>query len=295
VTAGEPSRASRAWSQRAASSAALLAALLAMFLLPDPAGLWFGGVVAALATGTSLELYAMFRRRGFRPAAPLGTGAGLLLAGGLYASLRRDPAAATACQLEQAVIALFLGACLMGAARRKDLTEGLRDAGVTALGFWYGVWPLTFLLRIVFGAPTPGAGRTLLLLVVGITKLMDSGAFVVGSLIGRRPICPRISPKKTWEGTLGGVAVATLGGRALFELLRGGLGPTGVTGLDVWLAAPLLAAAAFAGDLAGSLVKRVAGVKDSGRLFPGIGGLLDLVDSLLFTLPLAHLLMLLHH
>ena len=97
---------------------------------------------------------------------------------------------------------------------------------------------------------------------------------VVGSLAGRRKIAPRISPGKTWEGTFGGfgaAALAVLGISALFGLGRA----------EAAVAAVTIGPVAFAGDLFESWVKRRAGVKDSGRLFPGHGGMLDRIDSLL--------------
>ena len=113
-----------------------------------------------------------------------------------------------------------------------------------------------------------------LLLAIGATWAADVGAYAIGSLVGRRKIAPRISPGKTWEGTFGGfgaAALAVLGISALF-----GLGRT-----DAALAALTIGPVAFGGDLLESWVKRRAGVKDSGAIFPGHGGMLDRIDSLL--------------
>ena len=284
----------RTWLRRAMSSLVLWALVVLMFVLPDPSGPWVAVVAAGLAAGTTAELYAMFAAGGLRPAVAFGGGAGVILVAGSYAALKWGGGPAAARHIEQALFAGVLGGCLLSAARRSNLAEGLRDGALTGLGFWYGAWPFTFLLWIIFAFPDAQAGRMALLLVVAITKAMDSGAFMVGSLIGRHRISARVSPKKTWEGTLGGVLVAILVGRAVYACVRAGLEPAGIEPVHVWLAAPVLAVTAFAGDLAGSLVKRVAGVKDSGRLFPGIGGLLDLVDSLLFTLPVAYFLIVLY-
>jgi phosphatidate cytidylyltransferase len=121
-------------------------------------------------------------------------------------------------------------------------------------------------------------GLAWLLFVITVTWLSDTGAYLVGRAIGKTPLIPSISPKKTREGLLGGV----LGGVAC------GLVANAIFGLDV----PLLAAAAVAlvlvvagvlGDLVESLMKRQAGVKDSGSIIPGHGGMLDRIDALLFT------------
>ena len=118
-----------------------------------------------------------------------------------------------------------------------------------------------------------------LLLAIGATWAADVGAYVVGSLAGRRKIAPRISPGKTWEGTFGGfgaAALAVLGIAALFGLGRP----------EAAVAAVAIGPVAFAGDLLESWLKRRAGVKDSGSLFPGHGGMLDRLDSLLAVAPL---------
>lgn len=118
-----------------------------------------------------------------------------------------------------------------------------------------------------------------LLLAIGATWAADVGAYSVGSLAGRRKIAPRISPGKTWEGTFGGFGAAALAVLAISALF--GLGRP-----DAAAAAILSGPVAFAGDLLESWLKRRAGVKDSGTLFPGHGGMLDRIDSLLAVAPL---------
>jgi phosphatidate cytidylyltransferase len=121
--------------------------------------------------------------------------------------------------------------------------------------------------------------RVWLLLAIGPTWAADVGAYAVGSLWGRRKIVPRISPGKTWEGTFGGfgaAALAVLGIAALFGLGRP----------EAAVAAVTIGPAAFAGDLLESWLKRRAGAKDSGTLFPGHGGMLDRIDSLVAVAPL---------
>ena len=122
-----------------------------------------------------------------------------------------------------------------------------------------------------------------LILAIVPTWAMDIVAYAVGSKWGRRKIAPRISPGKTWEGTVAGVAATALvaaGVGALFGLPR----------VSVAVAAIALGPVAFLGDLAESSLKRHAGVKDSGTLLPGHGGVLDRVDSLLAVGPLVAIL-----
>ncbi|MFQ5880084.1 MAG: phosphatidate cytidylyltransferase [Dehalococcoidia bacterium] len=117
-----------------------------------------------------------------------------------------------------------------------------------------------------------------LLMAVGATFMADTGAYLVGRALGRRPLAPAISPGKTVEGALGGVA-AGWGGLLLLNYATG-------LRLEPGLAVPLgllLAVAAPLGDLAESLLKRSAGVKDTGAILPGHGGVLDRLDSILFV------------
>lgn len=120
-----------------------------------------------------------------------------------------------------------------------------------------------------------------LLVTVAAVWAADIAAYMVGSRIGRRKIAPRISPGKTWEGTIAGfVAAATV---VAFVGLPAGASAS-------WIVPALLVGpAAYAGDLLESWVKRRAGVKDSGRVFPGHGGMLDRIDSLVAAAPVVAL------
>ena len=119
---------------------------------------------------------------------------------------------------------------------------------------------------------------------IAITKFSDMGAYLTGSVIGRHQLVPHISPKKTWEGFFGALAFSLLASVGLFKLMPGHLSVLTLTHSIVL--GLLLGLAAVIGDLAESIIKRSTGVKDSGNLLPGIGGALDLIDSLLFTAPL---------
>lgn len=115
--------------------------------------------------------------------------------------------------------------------------------------------------------------------------LGDSGAYFVGRALGRRKLIPKVSPKKTVEGAIGGLVFSALTGLFFCLYFMKDLSP-------VWgfITALIVGAAGQVGDLAESALKRTANVKDSGSLLPGHGGMLDRIDSLLFGVPLAHLL-----
>lgn len=118
--------------------------------------------------------------------------------------------------------------------------------------------------------------------------LNDTGAYLVGCTWGRTKLYERISPKKTWEGTAGG-AVATMAAGVAAPLVYPAIGFGSVAGMFLGLA---VCVAATVGDLAESMVKRETGVKDSGRLIPGHGGIMDRIDSLLFAAPMTLLFVL---
>ena len=135
---------------------------------------------------------------------------------------------------------------------------------------------------------------SLLLALMGIVWISDSAAYFAGRRWGKHKLAPRISPGKTWEGAIGGlfaVLCYTILMHASFPDLPGpsvGIVHLGIGGaVMLWLA---LAVAGILGDLAESWAKRIAGVKDSGRILPGHGGMLDRVDALLPVLPIAALL-----
>ena len=132
-----------------------------------------------------------------------------------------------------------------------------------------------------------GLGALACLLVV--VKMGDIGAYTLGRLIGRHKMAPKISPGKTLEGAAGALLFAAAGSWACFTLMAtyGGL-PLAAAGIKSWLPLGLLLGlAGIFGDLAESLLKRDAGVKDSSRWLPGFGGVLDIIDSVLLAAPLA--------
>jgi phosphatidate cytidylyltransferase len=121
------------------------------------------------------------------------------------------------------------------------------------------------------------------MLLLTTVMMGDSAALFVGSAVGRHKMAPRISPGKTWEGLAGGLAGAVVG-----ALIVRHFGLQWIPPAQAVVLAVLVALAGMAGDLAESLLKRWAGVKDSGALFPGHGGMLDRLDSLLLGAPVLY-------
>ncbi|MBS0658882.1 MAG: CDP-archaeol synthase [Verrucomicrobia bacterium] len=162
----------------------------------------------------------------------------------------------------------------------------------TFLGLLYVAWLMNFLAKIFYLAPQPpvaggpsGVFYVFYLLVV--TKFSDMGAYLLGSAIGKHKMIPRISPGKTWEGFAGALLASVIASVVLVACWPAALKP--ITLLHSIGLGLVLSLAAVLGDLMESLIKRGACIKDSGALLPGIGGVLDLLDSVLFTAPLFYI------
>lgn len=174
--------------------------------------------------------------------------------------------------------------------RPVDGHQTFTEVAVTTLGFIYVVVMFSFVSRLLF-LPQLGdesvPGAWLIIWLVLVTKFTDMGAYMVGSLIGKHKMIPHISPGKTWQGFAGGIGFALIAGCGLFALMPERLAILGGWGWVIGLCI-LLSLLAVVGDLAESVLKRSMGVKDSGNTLPGIGGALDLIDSLCYTAPVLY-------
>lgn len=163
----------------------------------------------------------------------------------------------------------------------------------TLFGLLYIPWLFNFLTKILYLLPRDAdggaTGQYYLLYVALVTKFSDMGAYVFGTIFGKHPFVPHISPKKTWEGIFGALFSSLLGSYWLYALLPDKLSAFGF--LDLTVLGLVLGFAAVVGDLAESIVKRSTQIKDSSKVLPGIGGMLDLIDSILFTAPLLYFYM----
>ena len=182
---------------------------------------------------------------------------------------------------------------LMGFANRfKFGIEGRQSVDAVGDGLLAYVYvPIlfgTFVFRLTFLPVTDSAvpGAWLLLLMIASAKFTDMGAYITGSLIGKNKMAPHLSPAKTWEGFFGALGFAQLAAWGVWALAGDSL--TWLPPLHVGILALLIGLVAVAGDLAESILKRSLEVKDSGQLMPGIGGILDLIDSLCFAAPVTY-------
>lgn len=179
-------------------------------------------------------------------------------------------------------------------------TQLKRLAAGLFVAHYVGV-PMALLVAVRGLGPTPAWGVAALVSTIAITKSGDAGAYAVGKLWGRRKLIPWLSPGKTWEGAIGGVIASTIVALICFHVTAFPTGEfdTATVGTEgeaastfrwpgggvplgwALVVGPLLASAGMLGDLAESLIKRLAGVKDSGTWLPGLGGVWDVTDSLL--------------
>jgi phosphatidate cytidylyltransferase len=257
------------------------------------AGGWvLGSVLALLAAGGAAELYRLAAQRGTHAFA----GAGALLAGGMVvvAALLPDEPSVSRVQW----LAAFAAALVLGAAaiwRRGIEGSPLVATAVSVFGalFVGGAFSYVVLLRHLDGGDaaaglTPLQGTTLVAYPITLAWIGDTCAYFGGRAWGRRRLMPSVSPGKTVEGAIAGlVGTVSIGAVYAWLVFRGWVGlPIGP--LAGALGGLLVSPAAQIGDLAESLLKREAGVKDSGRLLPGHGGILDRFDSLFFAVPTAY-------
>jgi phosphatidate cytidylyltransferase len=169
----------------------------------------------------------------------------------------------------------------------------MEAVATTLFGAWYtgGMLAFAYALRYHRFAIGALAGALLLMLPLVLTWLNDSGAFFFGKMFGKRKLMPSVSPGKTIAGAVGAVGTCVVATWAYFEFLLQPYAKLGLSLTGLLIFGVAMSAAAQVGDLVESMLKRQAGVKDSSALIPGHGGVLDRVDSLLFTIPLAYVLL----
>jgi len=245
--------------------------LAAVFLLK---GWWFFAVMALIFEGAVWE-YAEIGRS-HAPRAPLRLLLVMSPAAAVALSFAlSEPAAAGGLRLLLLAgpLALSVGLGTVLLFSRTPLEEMLPALGILGFGVPYLALPLSSLHLL------QGIDPWVIVLLLAIVWLGDTAAFYVGSRVGRHKMAPVISPKKSWEGAIASFVVAVAAAAVWDVCRRGRLEP------GLLAAAALTAVAAQIGDLVESMLKRSSGVKDSGQMLPGHGGMLDRVDALLFAAP----------
>lgn len=241
-------------------------------------------LIAVISVFTLREFFKLLRAAGYAPFDRFGIAIGgvITLAPWIHARWGGP----TDLLLPLAIIVLAIR--LLGERTPETRVESL---ATTVIGIVYVAFMLQYLVAIV--TPLPGDtvsadGRLLLCLwLIAVTKFCDMGALLTGLAIGRHKMSPQISPKKTWEGAVGGVAFSMGIGATIAHLAAAHFPAHMTPGIAALLAAPI-AIVGIVADLIESVIKRRANMKDSGASVPGIGGMFDLSDSLILVAPIGY-------
>lgn len=284
--------------QRLISTVVLWAIIIAAMFSGNAVSDWcFLGIMLALTWTGLMEFYDMTEKRGLRVFRQWGIFGGLLLIGSTFFYLAMQlgegvqVAPAKAGDFESSIVVIWaLGLCLLQIKHFND-KDAFTAICATFFGLIYVAWLLNFIQKInYFPFPEAAAAKSgpyYVLYFILVTKFSDLGGYCAGSLFGRHKACPNISPGKTWEGFTGAVVISMVASVVFVHFLKHKL--HGMEMVHAVILGAILGLAAIIGDLIESVFKRGSGVKDSGSYFPGIGGILDLLDSLLFNAPLMYL------
>jgi phosphatidate cytidylyltransferase len=256
---------------RLATAGVALPLLVAAFFLGPP---WLGvAIVAVAALAGLVEFFGLLRARGLQPMRRTG----LLVAAAMFVDVAA-PGWYGMPVWPLAALLLLTVTLLPG----RPLETSVPAAALTLLGAVY-LGALGGTVAALHLLPPAGSGAWRVLLLCAIIMLADTFAFFVGHAVGRHRLAPTVSPGKTVEGAVAGIVGGIVGALAVRHF-----GLTALPLLDALLLGAVVAGLGIVGDLDESLLKRWAGVKDSGTLFPGHGGALDRLDSLLFGAPILY-------
>ncbi len=238
-------------------------------------------VLLALTVGGLYEFFYLIKKKGIPIYSYTGIVIGVIIP--LSTFLQFEPTKGW----ELLFIVLALLSIFVMQFQRDDNTNAIVGISTTLFGVLYVSWFFSFLIKIRFLLPDWG-GVKLLGFILLITKCGDMGALIVGSKYGKHLLMPKISPKKTVEGSIGSFASSMLAAIVSSSLLPQELN------LSFWQVALIglfFGGLGQMGDLSESLIKRDFNVKDSGKMLPALGGVLDAIDSILFAAPAFYFLM----
>jgi phosphatidate cytidylyltransferase len=244
-------------------------------------------VLSVLAALGAWEFFRMARETGPLPLEP----AGIVLAALLPIAVHAQRLGVYTLSLT-AIVAMILVLFASSIWLRGPAGKPISSVSITAFGVFYaGLFSYIYAVRYHNYAVGAAAGTALVFLPILLTWSTDVGAYAVGRLFGRKKLIPSVSPGKTVEGAVGGLGLTILICLLYVRFILMPYAQLGLTIQGAVLFAIVVSVAAQTGDLAESLLKREARVKDSSRIIPGHGGILDRFDSLLFVMPIAFLLL----
>ena len=275
----------------------MIAALVVMMVLDYRAqapGTWLLLLALVAGVGAANEVVSLLKAGGYHPRADVIYGGTLLVIASNLLPLHWRPVGEehALARLVWPLVAftLCMLAAFIGEMRRYERPGGVMvNVGLAIFGVAYVGLLLSFTIQLrLLGGPYDGI--VALAALVTVVKLGDTGAYTCGRLFGRHKMTPVLSPGKTWEGAAGGLVFATLGAWLVMTFLPRAMGHTLSQASWSWLLfGVVVGIAGILGDLAESLFKRDVGRKDSSTWMPGFGGILDVLDSILFAAPVAYL------
>jgi phosphatidate cytidylyltransferase len=253
--------------------------VLCVRYLGTQGGVWLATLIAVL---TLREFYAMVKRIGPDPFDRFGmTIAAVMMLAPYYLKDSVGPA-----ELLALAVVVF-SVRILGEREPHNRVETL---AWSLFGVIYVPFMLQFLVRVLsMNTPHERTGLVLGIWLIAVSKFCDVGALLTGLAFGKHKMSPNISPKKTWEGAIGGVIIAAGVGAAIAWGCRQWL-PVSFTPVFAGLVALPIASLAIVSDLIESIIKRRADTKDAGQTIPGIGGVFDLSDSLILTAPVGYVI-----
>lgn len=261
--------------------------LVALTFLPP----WAGFIMLlVMSTLGQLEFYHMLDAAGIPSFRYWGTAGGALILATTFFWPEADRTLMETIALSGILLVIFIRQF-----PQKNNPLPLATLGCTLLGIMYVPYLFNFITRMAVewnadrSLPCMSqTGGVLILYLVAVVKVTDMGAYFTGRACGRHKLFPRISPAKTWEGLAGGI-ISAVAASFLFNWLTDfHLGDLSLRPRDVIILGLGLAVAGTVGDLFESLLKRASSTKDSGVIAPGLGGILDIIDSLLFGGPILY-------
>ncbi|MEM8549293.1 MAG: phosphatidate cytidylyltransferase [Verrucomicrobiota bacterium] len=240
-----------------------------------------GGILllAALAALTQFELYKLLEKMGYyRPLKWTGTALGLIIIIGSYLLYQQGLSSSGALDVFALCMLLLSFSLIVWPEVKRTFLPTL-----------FGLIYIPFMLQF-YGMMIKEYGSVMVpIFIIAAAKFSDVGGLLFGMALGKHKLCPHISPNKTVEGAVGGIVTSAAIGALLFWAFPQYL-PTALTLGTTIVIAAVIGVIALASDLIESILKRQAGVKDSGKAIPGIGGAFDLMDSLILTAPAGYLL-----
>jgi len=244
-----------------------------IFIAPN--WMYLSLVIAFTSVGL-IELFSIIEKKGVFVYKYFGLIAGILIPVSVFMHVGQNHI-----DLEPLFIVIAcLFAFVLQFIRKEKSKDHMISIAMVVFALFYVSWFFSFFVKLKFMVN----GNYLVLFLILVTKMGDVAAYFVGRTVGRNKLIPRISPNKTIEGTVGGILTSIAIALCCQKMI-------GVSIYHAFVLGVLLAILGQMGDLAESLIKRDCGVKDAGGHVPGFGGVLDMIDSLLFTAPIFYFYM----